>query len=104
MDEKVCSGQHNLTVTSNWSNISRPTIPYYCIKITYYCNYDIAQYTHRGTFHTQFMSCLSTGARFTKQTYNNFYPKFIVKQSYNVFYKKIHWKNTTYKKVTIILR
>jgi len=25
------------------------------------------------------------GARFTKQTYNNFYPKFLVKQSYNVF-------------------
>jgi len=27
----------------------------------------------------------SPGARFTKQTYNNFYPKFLVKQSYNVF-------------------
>jgi len=25
------------------------------------------------------------GARFTKQTYNNFYPKFLVKQSYNLF-------------------
>jgi len=38
-----------------------------------------------------------------EQTYNNFYPKFLVKQSYNVFYKKTHWKNTTYKKFTIIL-
>jgi len=28
------------------------------------------------------------GARFTKQTYNNFYPKFLVKQSYNNFRKK----------------
>jgi len=25
------------------------------------------------------------GARFTKQTYNHFYPKFLVEQSYNVF-------------------
>jgi len=44
------------------------------------------------------------GARFTKQTYNNFYPKSLVKQSYNLFLKKIHWKNTIYKKVTIILK
>jgi len=28
------------------------------------------------------------GARFTNQTCNNVYPKFLVKQSYNVFYKK----------------
>jgi len=27
----------------------------------------------------------SPGARFTKQTYNNFYPEFLVKQSYNIF-------------------
>jgi len=30
-------------------------------------------------------SCKTHGARFTKQTYNNLYPKFLVKQSYNVF-------------------
>jgi len=29
---------------------------------------------------------MSSGPRFTKQTYNNFYPKFLVKQSYNVFF------------------
>jgi len=28
------------------------------------------------------------GPEFTKQTYNNFYPKFFVKQSYNVFLEK----------------
>jgi len=47
---------------------------------------------------------LASRARLTKQTYNNFHPKFFVGQSYNVFLKKIHWKNATYKKVTIIVR
>jgi len=28
------------------------------------------------------------GARFTKQTYNNFYPKFLIKQSDNLFLEK----------------
>jgi len=32
-----------------------------------------------------FALVITPGAQFTKQTYNNFYPKFLVKQSYNVF-------------------
>jgi len=35
-----------------------------------------------------FALSITPGARFTKQTYKNFYPKFLVKQSYNVLWKK----------------
>jgi len=42
-----------------------------------------------GTFWRLFyIGYCRLGARFMKQTYNNCYPKFLVKQSYNVFYKK----------------